>query len=172
MAKSRILADTNVILEAFRTGCWKAISHHFSVETVEKCVEETLTGDLGNPRHIEVSGDALREKFTVHPVSTEIVRNFFERYPKPHLDDGEQHLLAWLHAQDMCLPQQDIWVATADKAALVALHNLGRLGRTISLEKLARDAGIHRSKLDGLNEHFREGWLSTTQTQIKLGINI
>lgn len=52
MQKTRVFADTNVILEAFRTNCWKAISSHFAIETVEKCVEETLTGNPGDPRHI------------------------------------------------------------------------------------------------------------------------
>lgn len=44
MPQVRVFADTNVILEAFRTRCWTAITTHFAVETVEKCVEETLTG--------------------------------------------------------------------------------------------------------------------------------
>ncbi len=44
MQKIRVFADTNVILEAFRTGCWTAIASRFAIETVEKCVEEALTG--------------------------------------------------------------------------------------------------------------------------------
>ena len=52
MPKTRVFADTNVILEAFRTGCWTAISSHFAIETVQKCVEETLTGNPSDPRHI------------------------------------------------------------------------------------------------------------------------
>ena len=55
MVKVQVFADTNVILEAFRTGCWTAISNHFAIETVEKCVEETLTGNPGDPRHIAVT---------------------------------------------------------------------------------------------------------------------
>ena len=54
MPKIRVFADTNVILESFRTGCWTAISNHFAIETVEKCVEETLTGNPGDPRHVAV----------------------------------------------------------------------------------------------------------------------
>lgn len=52
MHQVRVFADTNVILEAFRTRCWTAITTHFAVETVEKCVEETLTGNPGDPRHV------------------------------------------------------------------------------------------------------------------------
>lgn len=54
MHQVRVFADTNVILEAFRTRCWTAITTHFAVETVEKCVEETLTGDPTDPRHVAV----------------------------------------------------------------------------------------------------------------------
>jgi len=54
MPKIRVFADTNVILESFRTGCWTAICNHFAIETVEKCVEETLTGNPGDPRHVAV----------------------------------------------------------------------------------------------------------------------
>lgn len=32
MPEIRVFADTNVILEAFRTRCWTAISTHFWVE--------------------------------------------------------------------------------------------------------------------------------------------
>ena len=35
MPEVRVFADTNVILEAFRTRCWTAITTHFLVETVE-----------------------------------------------------------------------------------------------------------------------------------------
>lgn len=60
MPKIRVFADTNVILESFRTGCWTAICNHFAIETVEKCVEETLTGNPGDPRHVAVPPAELK----------------------------------------------------------------------------------------------------------------
>ena len=60
MPKIRVFADTNVILESFRTGCWAAICNHFAIETVEKCVEETLTGNPGDPRHVAVPATDLK----------------------------------------------------------------------------------------------------------------
>ena len=36
--------DTNVILEARRTGSWRALTGGYAVETVEDCVTETRTG--------------------------------------------------------------------------------------------------------------------------------
>lgn len=49
MPQARVFVDTNVILEAIRSRRGTAITTRFAVETVEKCVEETLTGDLRLP---------------------------------------------------------------------------------------------------------------------------
>ena len=59
------------------------------------------------------------------------------------LDAGEKHLLAWLLANKL-LPSSAIVVTTADKAALVATHGLGWLDGVVSLEYLARQAGVGR----------------------------
>ena len=39
-----VLVDTNVIIEAHRTGTWAALAGAYAVETVEDCVTETQTG--------------------------------------------------------------------------------------------------------------------------------
>lgn len=57
MSKSRVFVDTNIILEAFRTNCWTALCDRFKIETVEKCIEEALTGNQLNPRYIPVDGE-------------------------------------------------------------------------------------------------------------------
>jgi len=85
------------------------------------------------------------------------------------LDDGEKHLFAWLFANKL-LPSKIIVVTTADKAALVASHRLGWLDCTTSLEDLARKAGVGRVNLDVLALQYREDWLSTIKTKIRLGI--
>ena len=41
-----VLVDTNVIIEAHRTGCWKVLASHFPIHTVEKIVEETDIGTV------------------------------------------------------------------------------------------------------------------------------
>lgn len=85
------------------------------------------------------------------------------------LDDGEKHLLAWLFANRLLLSSA-IVVTTADKAALVATHGLGWLDSVVSLEYLARQAGVGRVKLDALALQYREDWLSGIKTKIRLGI--
>ena len=42
--RGTVLVDTNVILEAHRTGSWRALTGGYAVETVEDCVTETWTG--------------------------------------------------------------------------------------------------------------------------------
>ena len=39
-----VLVDTNVVLECWRVGSWRALAGGYSVETVEDCVTETQTG--------------------------------------------------------------------------------------------------------------------------------
>ncbi len=123
MPKIRVFADTNVILESFRTGCWTAISSHFAIETVQKCVEETLTGNPGDPRHVTVPPANLKAGLAgEHPVTRKELASLVLAHPScSTLDDGEKHLLAWLLANKL-LPSAVIVVTTADKAALVASH--------------------------------------------------
>ena len=121
MPKIRVFADTNVILESFRTGCWTAISSHFAIETVQKCVEETLTGNPGDPRHVTVLPADLKAGLAgEHPVTRkELASLVLAHHSCGTLDDGEKHLLAWLLANKL-LPSAVIVITTADKAALVA----------------------------------------------------
>jgi hypothetical protein len=171
MPKTRVFADTNVILEAFRTGCWAALCHQFAVETVEKCVEEALTGNPDDPKHVAVPPADLHAGLTVrHLVTRKEIASLVLDHPAcGTLDDGEKHLLAWLYANDI-LPAAAIVVTTADKAALVAIHGLGWLDSVVSLEDLARKAGVGRPSLDALSLQYREDWLTSIKTKIRMGI--
>lgn len=81
----------------------------------------------------------------------------------------EKHLFAWLFANRL-LPSPVVLVTTADKAALVASNDLGWLDCMISLEELARKAGVGRSNLDALALQYRDDWLSGIKTKIRLGV--
>lgn len=171
MPKTRVFADTNVILEAFRTGCWTSICSQFAIETVQKCVEETLTGNPGDSRHVVVPFADLKAGLAgEHPVTRKELALLVLDHPScSTLDDGEKHLLAWLLAHKL-LPSAVIVVTTADKAALVASHSLGWLDCAVSLEDLARKAGVGRVNLDALALQYREDWLSSIKTKIRMGI--
>lgn len=171
MPKIRVFADTNVILESFRTGCWTAICNHFAIKTVEKCVEETLTGNPGDPRHVAVPVADLKAGLVAqHQVTRKELATLVLSNPScSTLDDGEKHLFAWLFANKL-LPSLGVVVTTADKAALVASNGLGWLDCMTSLEDLARKAGVGRVNRDALAMQYREDWLTSIKTKIKLGI--
>lgn len=63
-----VLVDTNVILEAHLTGCWDALAGGYNLETVEKCIEETQTGNQLRERKVEIDERALRASLTVNEV--------------------------------------------------------------------------------------------------------
>ena len=40
-----VLVDTNIILESYRVGSWRALAGGYGVQTVEECVDETEFGE-------------------------------------------------------------------------------------------------------------------------------
>lgn len=171
MSKIRVVADTNVILEAFRTGCWTAICRHYAVETVEKCIEEALTGDPYDPRRIPVARSALTAGLAArHAVHKREITSLILAHPECQgLDAGELHLLAWLCAQGL-LPNALVLLSTADKAAIVATGRLGGLDSLVSLEQLAQNSGVTQGQIDSLARHYRRGWLDEIKIKVRLGI--
>ena len=64
-----LLLDTNVIVEAHRTGSWRALVGGYRVETVEDCVNETQTGFQRRRPEQQIDGDELRDSLgAVHPI--------------------------------------------------------------------------------------------------------
>lgn len=171
MNKQRVFVDTNVILESFRTGCWTAICQTYSIETVEKCIEEALTGDPTEPGRIVVPPDELIHGLSArHSVSKLELATFALQHPECQaLDDGELHLLAWLDAHHL-LPHVTVLVSTADKAAIVATGRLGGLDSLASLEHLAQKSGVTRMQLNELKDHYRNGWLDEIRLKVRLGM--
>jgi hypothetical protein len=168
--KKRIFADTNVIIEAFRTGCWTAICTTHAIETVEKCIEESLTGDSSDPSYVAIASADLCSGLTQrHGVTKKEIAYLVATHPSCNtLDDGELHLLARLFADN--IPSPIILVSTADKAALIASHRLGWLDYAVSLEDIARQSGVNSKNLESLRQQHRNGWLSDIKTKILLGI--
>jgi hypothetical protein len=171
MSRQRVIVDTNIILEAFRTSCWKAICERYAVETVEECVEEALAGDLTDPRRIQVDRAELTSGLAaLHAVSKYEVASLALADPACQaLDDGELHLLAWAHANKV-LVKVLVLISTADKAAIVATGRLGGLDSLVSLEQLAQAAGAARGQIERLARHYRKDWLDELKTRIRLGV--
>jgi hypothetical protein len=170
MPRTRVFLDTNVILPAYGSGCWNAICSHFQIETVEKCIEETLTGDNTRRWRIDVPPAELRPpKITAHPVTRQQLAALVSAHPHlTTLDDGEKHLMAWMHANNI-RPQDGIYISSADKAALIAANTLGLLDLTYCLEYLAKESGVGQVNLNRLPDQHRSAWLTDFRTQIRMG---
>lgn len=154
-----VLVDTNIIIEAVRTGCWNALTTHFKVETVEKCCEEARTGEAHRPDYVEVEESDLRTRLTAHKVSGLMLAKLVERYADAdRLDIGERHL--WAHA----LGRNDAWLAACcDRAAVKAAVQLDWGDRLVSLEELVAATGA-RSALRSLKGQFSAARLSEWKT--------
>lgn len=150
-----ILVDTNIIIEAVRTGCWSALTAHFRIETVAKCCEEAHTGDRRRRGYVEVSENDLQTRLIVHGVSDiELAKLAVQDTESFRLDDGERHL--WAHV----LGRHDEWLACcSDHAAVNAAVRLGWHDRLVSLEELANRAGC-AAALKHLKAHFTRARLS------------
>jgi hypothetical protein len=156
-----VLVDTNVIIEAHRVRCWRAIVNFFRVETVEKCCEEAATGDKRRADYVAVDVEEMKKVVAVHAVSLLQLAEVETRLAEPdRIDMGEKHLLA--HA----LAKSGAWCLSAsDRAAVRAGNELGFLERLVSLEALARAVGISAR----FKNHFTEKWLSALRTDILIG---
>jgi hypothetical protein len=156
-----ILVDTNIIIEAVRTRCWNALGSHFTVETVETCLEEALTGDPLRPGYVQINPEQLKKGVSKsHPVSPLETMQLALAYPPANeLDPGERQLLA--HA----IVRTDDWMfVCADRAGVKAAFALGWIERVASLEALTRAAGARPT----LKFHFTERWLSDVRTAFLL----
>lgn len=136
-----VLVDTNVILEAHRTGSWRALAGGYPVETVEDCVDETQAGYQFRRSDLRIDAGELRDSLkAVRPVGNRERAGLAVRITGIRLDRGEASL--WAHA----LSRPDAWVLCGpDRASLRCGVRLGFRERLVSLEELLNDAG-YRSR--------------------------
>ncbi len=158
-----LLVDTNVIIECYRTGSWRALSQRYSVETVEECVAETHTGYQNRrPEQCIDQAELCRSLRAVYPVTQQELATAVSRDPTiGGLDAGEKHL--WAHA----LSRGDVWILCGpDASSLRVGVNLGFGDRLVALEKLLDDIG-HRPHVS-LSRQYRKTWLEEKLVQFKL----
>ena len=160
--RGTVLVDTNVILEAHRTGTWRALTGGYAVETVEDCVTETQTGfQRRRPEH-RIDQAELRDRLAaVHAVGDVERAVLAIRAGDIALDQGEASL--WAHA----LGRSDGWVLCGpDKASLRCGVRLGCRERLVSLAGLLDEAG-HRPG-SALREAYTKRWHERTLGELVL----
>jgi hypothetical protein len=162
MARHRgpVLVDTNVILECWRIGAWRALTGGYGVETVEDCMIETQTGFQRRRAEQRIDQAALQASLAaVHKVAdaeraAAVVRDALFTY----LDPGEASL--WAHA----LTRADAWVLCGpDTASMRFGVRQAMRDRLVALETLLQDVGYRPS---GLRANYRSAWLTKTLGEI------
>jgi hypothetical protein len=156
-----LLVDTNVILECWRIGAWRALSKGYRVETVEDCVVETQTGFQRRRREEQIDNKELRGSLVaIHDVTDRERAVGLVRDPLfSTLDLGEQSL--WAHALSR---QDNIWILCGpDKASMRFGIRCGFRDRLHALERLLNDAG-YKSK--ALKTPYTSSWLDKTLGQL------
>lgn len=158
-SKQIIYVDTNVIIEATRTGCWKAILDRYEIRTVETVRQEALREPVDKNGYVPIDADLLARKVAVEPVDlADILRASTVHEMILVLDPGERDLLAHLTARST-----EAWlVSTADRAAVESACALGLGHRLRSLEEMASDCGMK----PGLNDWYRAKWLKKLRTDL------
>lgn len=156
-----VLADTNVIIEAVRTGCWAAITGGLAVETVETCCAKARTGSPGRPGYVAICDDHLRRLARVHRVTATVQAAFALGYAGADgMDDGERDLFAHAYCRG-----GDAWLlCSPDKASIRAGVALGWGDRLCSLGALATRVGARPA----LRAQFGEAWLAEWRTHFLL----
>jgi hypothetical protein len=156
-----VLVDTNVVIECWRTSSWKALAGGYSVETVEMCEMETLTGMQRRRPEEQIDPRVLRASLkAVHPVrDADRVRAILADDQVRFLDAGE--LMLWAHA----LTRNDAWILCGpDKASLRVGIRLGFRERLVSLERLLADVGFKAKT--ALRENYSQRWLDQALAQL------
>jgi hypothetical protein len=163
--KQRVLVDTNVIIEAHRTGCWNTIANYFALETVQKVIEETQTGAQNRPSGTHIDEAKLRASMKhVATVTDEMRAKFHQAFPQVLLDDGERDLLVYAGT----IPVAEIWLLNSpDMAAVRHAHSRAWLDRLVSLEIL--NAHLKGKLAATLKDNYSEEWLSIRRTRLILG---
>ena len=154
--RGTVLVDTNVILEAHRTGTWRALTGGYRVETVEECVTETQTGFQRRRLERQIDGVELRDRLaTVHAVKDLDRAWLAVRVSNITLDEGEAAL--WAHA----LSRTDDWVLCGpDKASLRCGVRLEFRERLVSMQELLNAVG-NRPGI-ALREAYTKKWHTKT----------
>lgn len=171
MTAQRVFLDANVIIESFRINVWTSLAQTWSLETVQKCQEEALTGQTSRPGRVTVDPVLLRAGLKAsHPVTRPERNKLIAAHPAcATMDAGEKDLFAYLYSLPQPLPGL-IVVSTADKGAIVRAKDVAWLDRLISLEELLSKTGAAKSSVAGLGQQYTAAFLGSVRTQVMMGV--
>jgi hypothetical protein len=157
-----VFVDTNVIIAAFGSKAWKPLAKFFRLLTADQCAIEAATGDRRSKGYVPVDDALVRKTATILKPEKKQLAGLTLSLPHGlFLDAGERDLIA------CALDHSDAWLlCSPDKAAVRAMHTLGKVAQVVSFETLVRAAKLNIR----MSEPFTEKWLSGVRTQLELEI--
>jgi len=160
----RILVDTNVIIEAHRVRCWRAVASEFRLITAEKVIEETQTGHQNRSPEQNIDEAVLRASFhQIHDVTRSQLAAIDIDYEDHGLDDGEHHLVALAASLDGAA-----WLLNSpDNGTIRFCSRAEWLDRMVSLQAMTNTLGLpHGQRLRG---NHTEHWLRRQINEFRFG---
>jgi len=154
--------DTNVVIECFRVGGWKALASRHRLVTVDKVIKECAAGAGRRKGYVVVDAAGVKSQTQVHNVSpSELASLRLQLAGRVNLDPGEENLLA------KAATDRGSWFICSPDGALVrACSLLNCVDRVVSLESLLAAAGF--TPKTALQHQYTERWLSRKRTQLLL----
>jgi hypothetical protein len=161
-----VLIDTNVILEAHRVCCWKALSEYFSLHTVDKVIEETQTGYQNRKPEQTIDANLLKTTFTYIETISELQVIEFDLNAEKSLplDDGEKALIIYAHT----LGKKVWFLNSPDKAAIKYACKVGWGDNLVSLESMSTHLKLNLKH--PLKQNYTSQWLSQEKIRFNQGI--
>lgn len=160
-----VLIDTNVIFEAHRLNCWKALSSHFKLHTVDKVIEETQTGFQKRSPEQTIDLANLQASFAhIERVTDLQVIEFDMSNEGNPLDAGEKALMIYAHSLE-----QKVWFLNSpDKASIKYACSKGWSDRLTSLDAMIKHLNLRLKQ--GLKQNYMDAWLA--QEKLKCNQNL
>lgn len=165
---SKVFIDACAIAGAVHTGCFKAITGAYQLETTELCLGEVVRRNYYGARLVYKDPEELRKYLSVRSVSEEEIGMMdILIQGTTDIDPGEKSLLAlalktagqaWL----LCGP---------DAGTLRAMHFINKthqlcsMDQMCALETLTKGIGL-RKKFEGATFNLSEEWLKTKRMMI------
>lgn len=159
-----VLLDANSVIEAHRVGAWGALAGRYRLVMVQKCIDETQTGNQRREPEETIDYDlllaALHER---HPDDLVAIMNIQLSPGGSFLDEGETSL--WAHA----LTRADDWVICGPDAASMRFgYDRKKRNHLVSLGGLLADIGHRPTK--PLHWNYEKAWLDALIHKLVMGL--
>jgi len=159
------LFDANAIIEAVRTGVWRAMVGGLIIETVDECAQECRRGDTLAGAYVSVSDGDLGRLSAVHTVDPSEVSAIVLYEGAAALDLGERDLFAYALSGRI----EGLWaICSPDHASVRFAVARGCGNQLVSLQAAVDEVGARPNP--SLRHHFTTAWLSTERTKAMLGV--